>query len=358
MLKKYLINNSSTNHKITKNFYFLLNFIRYSIQTFIEIIEYTSNRSLIKEIPNDYDLIISTFGPIINIRLGILIKHKNPRIKFIIDFRDTPFQSTTTYFEKLLFNRILNSSRSLLDGIIAVSQGILDSVSLGVDKRTVITNGYDLEDTISFNPKKNSKFQFSYVGTLYENKSDLPSFFLLINKLIQEIPSIENLLIIYYAGVHSKEFKVAAENAGLLQYCKISHLIPRKDVFKVYEETSIGLVFAWENDLEKGNITGKIYELVGFEIPTVIIFNTNSVESEIKTLFSHSNLINILQTNDLENSSKESIEFIKKFIAINSQSTSSNRISSKLQVQTDFNKVLYSYEYLANKLDNFISNLI
>lgn len=358
LLKKYFTPNSSTNLKIIEKLYHPINIIRYTVQTLVEVIEYISNKSLIKETPNDYDLIISSFGPIINIRLGILLKKDNPSTKFVIDFRDTPFQSTTTLFEKFLFNHILNSSRNLLSGVIAVSQGILDSITIGVEKKVLITNGYDLDDTISFTPKKRSKIQFSFAGSLYDKRSDLVSFFLLINKLIKEIPRFERLLTIYYAGVHSEEFKAAAENANLLPYCEISHLIPRKDVIKVYEKTTVALVFAWESELEKGNITGKIYELIGFEIPTLIILNTNSGESEIIKLFGHSNQINILQTNDFENSSNESIRFIKKLINDQSQSKPIYRNNKKISDSNKFNKFLYSYQHLTNKLNNFISELI
>ena len=128
---------------------------------------------------NEYDVVFSTFGPMSSLWCGLYYKKKNPKAKWICDFRDPIKDENTPFIYANYFRHIEKKACKKADAIVAVSNGYLKRITKGKfqDKAYMIPNGYDESDLISEDLLSNNKLTIAYVGTLYEGIRDLSPIF-------------------------------------------------------------------------------------------------------------------------------------------------------------------------------------
>lgn len=235
---------------------------------------------------NQYDFIVSSFGPVGSLLLANYYKKKNPKVKYILDLRDPIIpeyinSGILKFFLKIFEEKTFN----LLDYAVVVSEGLKEYlIDNGFKKGiSVITNGYDLED-ISFVDEKflkeieknnSDKITFCYTGTLYEGKRDISKLFLALKQLINEGKIQEDKISIYYAGKDEDIFLNTAKIYNLDNISKSYGFLPRKKSLALQAGSDILVLATWNTNKEKGVLTGKLFEYMMFKKPILALVSGN-----------------------------------------------------------------------------------
>lgn len=224
-------------------------------------------KKVIKSInPQKYDLVVSTGCPYSVHRVCYYVKKKNPKVFWILDWRD--LWTLNPYWNGLkIFNpyekKLEKKYHALADVITVVSDGLKDDLAK-LTSNTIITipNGFDKEDYTSFIGKdktnRNSKqLTCVYTGTIYKGVQDITPFLKAVRELLDEERIQEKQI----------EFIAAGNVADLLQdieYYKLQNIftfkgfIPRDEALRLTYNCDIALLLLGKNN--KGILTGKLFE--------------------------------------------------------------------------------------------------
>lgn len=265
----------------------------------------------------EYDVLLSSYPSISSHNIAYRLKKKNPKIKWIADFRDPIYYgelNRTFLFNFREFKQQIICSRA--NYITYVSKEMVKKLSTKnkeTDKFHYISNGFDIEDFDSLNlgRKKDEKYAFTYVGNLYGGKRDLSIFFQALSELIKEsILKMENLKF-NYAG---KDFSILVNQAKKfsLEKILINHgYVTRGESLELQKESDLILVSTWNTKLDRGVIPGKVYECFLLKKPTIVITSGDEPFSELGSIVQEAKLG--IEINTMQNILQE-LNQIKKYL--------------------------------------------
>jgi hypothetical protein len=228
----------------------------------------------------NYDVLISTFGPQIPHMIAKYYKKKEPKSYWIADFRDPIFNSSTPIpFRNYAKNRakILVGSA---DSIVAVSRTMMNNLFLNHNQIVHIPNGFKRATSL-LERKVDAQYKFAitYAGTLYKNSAlsllmksiDIGLNLNQWNSLVFEFnyAGLSHDILEHYLGSTSPNIDII--NHGVLK----SHELNR-----IYSKTNLAIVLNWNNEYDKGLISGKIYEILSLRIPYLIIVDGDPAGNE------------------------------------------------------------------------------
>lgn len=234
---------------------------------------------------NQYDVVISSFGPLASLQCGMYYKNKNPSVKWICDFRDPVVVELTPFLFRPYFKYIQNRACRKADKIVTVSNGYMSRICKGKysDKAYMIPNGYDLEDLI-FREQGNDrkeKMEFVYVGALYEGKRDLTPIFRALKELIEEKLIIREKICFYYAGSDSQVFMAQAEKFQMQDIVCFCGKLLRDECLKLQFSSDLLVLSTWNNKSEEGVFPGKFLEYMLIGKPIISITDGNKPDGEV-----------------------------------------------------------------------------
>jgi glycosyltransferase involved in cell wall biosynthesis len=241
----------------------------------------------------NYNIIISSFGPIGSHILGLKLKRKNKKSLWIADYRDPMIQEGQNKIVKLIYKYYQTEALKYADVSFCISQGLKEELETLTKKSKiyVVTNGYDSDDT-KILTKKNfyiGKLIFSYCGALYSGKRDLSPLFSILKELVIENKIEKDLIIIVYAG---SEYSVLQKMAKMFDFeSNIINLgvVSRDQSLNVTNSSDIALLTTWNKKYSKGVITGKVYELILMKKPIFVFVNGKEKNSEIRKMIERLN---------------------------------------------------------------------
>lgn len=242
---------------------------------------------------NSYDVLITSFGPLSSIEVGLYVKKKNPKIKWICDFRDPIVVSQTPELYLPFFKYMQNKACKNADKIIAVSNGYLDRICGGKynDKAVMIPNGYDVKDVCKSNIcVVNDKLVLTYVGALYGGKRDLSPVFCSISELVDEGFVDKNKIVFNYAGT---EFFVAENQARAYNINDIltnNGRLGREACLNLQNSSHALVLSTWNDKREYGVFPGKFLEYMLMRKPIISVVDGNLGNSEVSQVIKEGNL--------------------------------------------------------------------
>ncbi len=231
---------------------------------------------------NQYDSIISSFGPIGSLLLANSYKKKNPKLFYILDLRDPVIpEYINSKILKIFLKKIEKNTFDLLDHAVVVSEGLKDYLISKNFKKdiSIITNGYDLEDLFFIDTEflrevkidSENKLTFCYTGNLYEGRRDISKLFLALKQLINEGKIQENKISVYYAGKDENIFLNTAKSDNIESIVKSYGFIPRKKALALQSGSDVLVLATWNTNKEKGVLTGKLFEYMMFKKPILAL---------------------------------------------------------------------------------------
>lgn len=301
---------------------------------------------------NAYDLVISTYGPKWTHQIAKNVKMKCPNLPWIADYRDCPVDgdiNKSNYYKEFA-SKITGNA----DCVIAVSDPMEDKLMLRKGQRYItIFNGFDGEEVASRMREKTDKFILSYAGTLYTESTytrDLKPIFKCLSSLIKEGKINADDIIVSYCGLSGDEFLKQSSPYTLVQSENLG-LIPREDVLKLQNKSSLLLFNTCNNEDNKDVMTGKIYECVSSAVPIAGVCMGDIPDSAATLLIENSGTGCVYE----EARGEGSLEKLKSFIFEKYNEWKETGITS---CNPDWGVInQYEYSHLANKLNDLIVEL-
>jgi len=301
-------------------------------------------------IDTEINYLITSYPSYSSHQAGLSIKKLNNGIKWIADFRDPMIYSSFNTSMKLakIQNEVINNA----DHIITVSHGVKELLGgTSLNKIDVIFNGFDhfeLEPLASFNKQD---LNLCYVGTLYDGKRDLSCLFKILSRIYAE--KQQQNLKFHYAGSDILTLMNQATTFNLAD-CIINHgYVSRQESLKIQKSCDFIVVGTWNSVLEKGILTGKMFEAFMLKKPIIGVVNGDLANSEFKKIIQDCNAGIIIESNFISrNEEHQIIEFLQTFIDFKlgkNQKSPSDIFSFEVE-KFNYNNVFKKLFSIINKL--------
>lgn len=282
---------------------------------------------------NNIDVVFTTGNPFSTHLLGLKLKKKFRKIKWLADFRD-PWATNPINDQKKLLHIIEKSMEKSVvvscDKLIFTTEGMKGlyfneyGKYIAEDKIKVVNNGADIEDFNKYNNmklRKSKKFTISYVGALYHQFRDPSLFFRGIRKAIEKLDYTEDI-IVEFIGNKYLEFDEIVSKYCLEKYIyNIHHLSHDEAVFKMIGADLL-LLIEGRYESSKYLIAGKLYEYIMSNTPVLALIgegeNYNIIKNEdagyVVTGFDEEEIADIIvsEYNRWKCESEEKIFVLKK----------------------------------------------
>ena len=218
-----------------------------------------------------YDVIISSYGPIWPFMVCSKLKSKDPKIKWICDFRDICGRHTSIFLDYGTWHiNYVQKHSALADAVLHVDDFINTRTDLRVKDYTV-TNGYDPEEAAA--PEKPTMFDLIYTGTISGNLQSVEAVYSAINDLISERKIDQDKIRVLYAGRNGQLAQMMAEAYGGEGYFTNLDEIPRYKVLELQRKAAILIQAAFNVEGDHCAWTGKMYEYMMSQKPIVYVVN-------------------------------------------------------------------------------------
>lgn len=253
-----------------------LSHLNYLIELIFDYFEYLK---FIRSNSNDfstYDVVISTYGPTINHLIAKKLKKRNKNLYWIADYRDPILNSQTPRLLKNYASRLHNRLTIDADHIVAVSNGCLRNLNNTNEKFSIIRNGFDSSETnCKYLRNRNdlSEINLFYAGTLYQNLSDLSPIFKVLNRLSCNEAFKDYSINFIYSGQSERTFLEQLFYTEPLFKYELLGNVSKEKVYEKYLVSDFAVITSWSNSLDRGIITGKFFEITGFNIPYIVLMN-------------------------------------------------------------------------------------
>lgn len=233
------------------------------------------------------DVMVSTYGHIGAVILAHKMKRKNPRMGWIVDYRD-PVTAPSWIMRKII-NSIVRQADRKADYITGATKSCSGS-GKELKKFHVISNGYDREDATGLCTGQNEKLTICYTGSLYYRKSDMSYAFKLISELSEEEEIDLGRISIVYAGEQFHLLKKQAEPYGLTGILVNRGAVSRKESLQIQGQSDILCALTWNNAGNDHILTGKVLEYFMMQKPIFAIVTGNKPGSMLKRIIEDADL--------------------------------------------------------------------
>jgi glycosyltransferase involved in cell wall biosynthesis len=224
------------------------------------------------------NIIIST-PPHSSQLIGLKLKKKYPKLKWIADLRD-PW-TDIYYYKDLLHTSLakkidLQYERNVVaqcDDILVVSKSLkelfAEKYPAAKNKIHIIANGFDEDDfTLPSHPPTN-EFLISHTGTIADSYNP-QVFFIALKKVIAKYENKVKIRALF-VGKTTPAFKQMAHTFGVERYIHYKDYVPHQEVTHYLKNTTSLLLVLPETANEKGILSGKLFEYLAAKKPVIAI---------------------------------------------------------------------------------------
>lgn len=221
------------------------------------------------------ETIITTSPPHSVHLIGYQIKKQLPHLQWISDFRD-PW-TTIGYYKDLRLTRWADARQhywekevlQLSDKIITTSfKTQRDFQKLTDTPITVITNGYDLETTVT--PSLSEKFLIAHIGSLLSDRNP-KILWEVLAEMVREVPDFADDFSLCFAGKVSEEIEEEIHNQGLTPYYTYKGYISHQQAVELQKSSQVLLLIEIDSEDTQGIIAGKLFEYIVSGRPIIAI---------------------------------------------------------------------------------------
>lgn len=232
------------------------------------------------KIPFNYDIVISSYGPLCNHLCGEFVKKCNKNIIFLADFRDPMNVPLVPKVLIPFMNYLQRRICSISDYIVSVSNGYEEMIvnKKNKHKSYVVTNGFPSFDNYKI---CRDKFSFLYVGSMYGGARKFDALFDTISELISTGCIYKNDVEIVYAGSDNYYFENQISKYNLNEVYKYAGILNRNKCLELEKRSYFLLLSTWNNKNYKGVIPGKLYEYLMAQSKIISICTGNLPNSEV-----------------------------------------------------------------------------
>ncbi len=230
-----------------------------------------------------FEAIISSSGPNTCHLIAAKLKAVSC-LPWLADFRDlwtqNPYfthSSLRLFFEKKLELKTLRGA----DSLVTVSGPLADQMKSLHHKNhvSVITNGFDADD-VAVAPLTR-EFTITYTGQLYQGKRDPDLLFHAIKELIVEGRIDAARIRVRFWGSIPFWLEQEVSRHGLTDVVSLQSELSREEALNKQRESHVLLLLNWDNDVEKGVYTGKVFEYLAAQRPILALGGPGGVVADL-----------------------------------------------------------------------------
>lgn len=246
-------------------------------------------------ISRDFDVVISSFGPLGSLYVGCWARKKKYAKVWIADFRDPVEQElqpgAIRFYSRCLEKRALH----LCDRLLTVSEGesehfrnLTNNKKLA-EKITLLENGFEC-GTVANEAPADEVLRIVYTGQLYEGRQDFGALFYAVADLISNGELPRGCVEIHYAGPHDREFLARAEACGAIACVRSHGMLPRADAVSLQGRADVLCVLSWNTEDSQGILTGKFFEYLRASKPILAVLTGSVPDAELTQKIRNMNL--------------------------------------------------------------------
>lgn len=246
-----------------------------------------------EHLKKDFDVIISSYGPLGSLLLGRWARKKNYAQTWVADMRDPVANAMQG---KLVQKYSRGLERSVLrraDRVACVSVGeaehFTQELSGAEKKLVVIENGFEVSSGVKA-ATDDGVLRIAYTGMLYLGLSDFSAVFRAVSHLQKRGAVPSGGIEIHYAGPQGVEFlKGAAEND--CRDSAVNHgVLPRGEALVLQQKADVLCALSWNTKKAQGILTGKFFEYLRAEKPVLSVVSGEVPEAELSCRVREMNL--------------------------------------------------------------------
>jgi len=143
-----------------------------------------------------------------------------------------------------------------------------------------VTNGFDPEDFVDRPARLTKTFSITYAGQLYEGKRDPSPLFEVVAELVQARLMDPDLVRIRFYGQPESWLSPLIARYGLQNVVELHGVIARSEALQREMESQVLLMLGWNDPLETGQHTGKLFEYFGAARPIIALGGGRGVLTE------------------------------------------------------------------------------
>ncbi len=239
------------------------------------------NRYILK---NNIQYIISSGPPHSMHLIALQLKNKSQHLKWIADFRD-PW-TNIDFYPKLMLTSFADRKHKQLEAQVLLKSDVVLSIgqhmseefksiylSRGgneINKFKVITNGYDEEDVMENDQKKDDTFSLAHIGTLVKDRNP-EGLWKVLGKLVKDNAEFASKLQIKLVGKVDLFVKERIAAYHLNTYVKYIDYLPHNEVIREQQRSRVLLLLVNNTPNAKGILTGKFFEYMASGSPVLAI---------------------------------------------------------------------------------------
>lgn len=217
-------------------------------------------------IKNPVDAVITTGPPHSMHLIGLELKKKFPKLKWIADFRD-PW-TNIDFYKDLNLTKLANKvhhrmEREVVQGadcVVVVSNEMMKEFAvLNPKQLELITNGFDKDDVADINVKPDKQFTLSHIGTLNAARNP-KSLWKVLGELVQFHEDISRDLRIQLIGKIDFSVTEDLEKNGLSDKLIKADYIQHNEAIIRQQSSQVLLLLINNTQNAKGVLTGKFFE--------------------------------------------------------------------------------------------------
>lgn len=241
-----------------------------------------------KLIDQQYDVLLTSYGPPVSLQCGLEIKKISPKICWISDFRDPVVTEDSPLLYKGYYRYIQNEACKKADRIVAVSKGYLKRIcgKTLAAKCHMIPNGYDKADEMIAKTcvLSSEVLHITYVGALYEGKRKITPLFCALRELANEKQIDMDRICFDYAGSSEAFLRQQAAECGLGSLIRCHGVLSRQECLKLQFSSHLLVLSTWNNRGEEGVFPGKFLEYMLIGRPIISLTDGNLPDSEVSAV--------------------------------------------------------------------------
>lgn len=229
------------------------------------------------------NIIYTTSAPYSDHLLGLYIKKKMPKIKWIVDFRDEwtnnpytldkPHYKLRSNIEKNMEKNVLLSADYIIANTPVMKNNFINNNNLKKDNFFVIPNGYDEEDFLGLDcsPPKNDRFTMVYTGALYGRRKIDNLFIALKNLKDKNIIKNNTINLKLVGNFHKDKLQSLINKYSLEKDVSIIGYVPHNECIKHQLSSDVLVLIEGSGVGSDAFYTGKVFEYMNTKRPVLAI---------------------------------------------------------------------------------------
>lgn len=234
-----------------------------------------------------FDLVLATGSPFSSF-LAAWCWARKLRVPFVLDYRDpwslNKLRSKPGRLIRRLEQHLVAAAVRLV--MVSPSQAAQQQQAFNLDQRPlVLTNGFDPELLAKVTGNPFNEFSVVYAGEFYQGQREVDPLLVALKRTRQRGPKSGQWLRLHYYGSATDYVFAKARQIGVEELVVCHGRVPRSEVLAAIKGSDVAAVIAGSRDhadqLERGIVTGKLFEPLGLGVPVLLIAPEGSDASTI-----------------------------------------------------------------------------